>query len=42
MTAPCGNGRKAVAAKDVKKRIEQGLEYVGNLPDGSVVVKLPV
>jgi hypothetical protein len=37
-----GARQKVVTAKDVKKHIEKGWEYVGTLPDGSVVLKLPV
>lgn len=37
-----GARQKVVRAGEVKRRIEQGWEYVGTLLDGSVLVKLPV
>jgi len=37
-----GARQKVVPAKEVKRHIEEGWEYVGTLPDGSVVIKLPV
>jgi len=37
-----GARQKVVPAGEVKRHIKQGWEYVGTLPDGSVVLKLPL
>jgi len=37
-----GARQKVVPAGEVKKHIRQGWEYAGTLPDGSVVIKLPL
>lgn len=37
-----GARQKVVPAKAVKHHLEEGWEYVGTLPDGSVVIKLPM
>jgi hypothetical protein len=37
-----GNGRqKAVPAAEVRAMVESGWEYVAQLPDGSVVMRMP-
>ncbi|MEW6222648.1 MAG: hypothetical protein AB1476_04990 [Candidatus Hadarchaeota archaeon] len=37
-----GARQKVVTAGEVKRHIENGWEYVGTLPDGTALVKLPV
>lgn len=39
---PNGNGKqKVVDAGEVKRMVEEGWEYVAQLPDGNVVMRMP-
>lgn len=36
-----GKRQKVITAKEIKKYIEEGWEFVSSLPDGNIIIKLP-